>query len=172
MPTHLLLDAARMEDAMDRAREHNPLHASLYRNREGQDEILPSVAPFLFTYPHTANFEEFVMTEGWGKSWGLWAESSANFEDLYKHFRRFLMVQTEEGQELYFRFYDPRVLRIFLPTCDQDQLEEFFGPVSQFIMEDEDPAFCILFSLWQGQLFVDRQDASLLKYILNDEVSG
>ncbi|MCF0060627.1 DUF4123 domain-containing protein [Dyadobacter chenwenxiniae] len=172
MPTHLLLDAARMEDAMDRARELNPLHASLYRNKEGQDEILPSVAPFLFTYPYTADFEEFVMGEGWGNSWGLWVESNAEFEELYKHFRRFLMVQTEDGQELYFRFYDPRVLRIFLPTCDQDQLAEFFGPVSQFVMEDEDPAFCILFSLWQAQLFVDRQDASLLKYILNDEVSG
>ncbi|MCE7070777.1 DUF4123 domain-containing protein [Dyadobacter sp. CY327] len=161
-----------MENSMDRARELNPFHTSLYPGKGAQDETLLSVAPFLFKYPYTADFEEFLLSDGWGHSWGLWVQSNTEFEELYQHFMRFLIVQTEEGQELYFRFYDPRVLRIFLPTCDQDQLAEFFGPVSQFIMEDEDPAFCVLFSLWQGQLFVDRQDASLLKYILNDEVSG
>jgi hypothetical protein len=136
------------------------------------DDILPSVAPFIFTYPYRDDFAEFIVNDGWGNSWGLWVESNAEFEDFYKHFRRFLMVETEDGQELYFRFYDPRVLRIFLPTCDHEQLTEFFGPVNQFIMEDEDPAFCILFSLWQGQLFVDRQDASLVRYILNDDLGG
>jgi hypothetical protein len=172
MPTtHLLLDAARMEDAMDTARELNPVNASLYRNRDGQDEILPSVAPFLFTYPYTDAFCDFVLNNGWGKSWGLWVESEVDFETLCRHFRRFLMVQTEEGQELYFRFYDPRVLRIFLPTCDIDQLHEFFGPVTQFIMEDEDPAYCIIFSLWSNQLFIDQQDVAHIRYILSSETS-
>ncbi|KAA0989236.1 DUF4123 domain-containing protein [Dyadobacter aurulentus] len=169
MPTHLLLDAARMEEAMYPARSLNPVHSSLYRAREGQDEILPSVAPFLFTYPYRDDFAEFVLENGWGNSWGLWVESEADFEELYKHFRRFLMVETEEGQELYFRFYDPRVLRIFLPTCDLAQLQEFFGPVNQFIMEDEDPAFCVILSLWNNSLFVDRQDAAHIRYILDSQ---
>ena len=168
---HLLLDAARMEDAMDQARALNPLHVSLYRNKEGNEEILPSVAPFLFTYPYNDEFSDLILTEGWGNSWGLWLESEAEFEELYKHFRRFLTVRTEEGQDLYFRFYDPRVLRIFLPTCDIDQLRAFFGPVTQFIMEDEDHAHCIIFSLWNDELFVDQQDAAHIRYILNSETS-
>lgn len=166
MATSLLLDAARMEYAMDSARELNPLHKSLYRNKQGEDEILSSVAPFLFSYPHSTGFEDFIINQGWGNSWGIWVESEADFDTVYKHFRRFLMVQTEDGQELYFRFYDPRVLRIFLPTCDLDQLLDFFGPVESFVMEDEDPFLCIIFSLWQNQLFIDRQEASLIRHIL------
>ena len=57
---------------------------------------------------------------------------------------------------MYFRFYDPRVLRIFLPTCDAAQLKEFFGPVAHFICEDEDPAFGLVFSLEQGKLKTEK----------------
>jgi hypothetical protein len=66
------------------------------------------------------------------------------------------MVQTEDKEELYFRFYDPRVLRIFLPTCDEDQLNEFFGPVDYFVCEDEDPAFALAFTLKDGELKTER----------------
>ena len=63
--------------------------------------------------------------------------SEHNFEDCWKHFRKFLIVKTEDGKELYFRFYDPRVLKIFLPTCEKDQMIEFFGPIERFIVEGD-----------------------------------
>ena len=75
---------------------------------------------------------------------------------MYKHFRKFLIVQAEDGMELYFRFYDPRVLRIFLPTCTRNQLIEFFGPVQKHIMEDEDPSYALIFSLENGILRKER----------------
>ena len=56
-----------------------------------------------------------------------------------------MLVKTEDGEELYFRFYDPRVLRIFLPTCDESQIRELFGPIEYFLMEDEDPEHAIRF---------------------------
>ncbi len=63
---------------------------------------------------------------------------------------------------MYFRFYDPRVLRIFLPTCDRSQILEFFGPVKIFICEDEDPEHILLFSHQNGELVTDRRKASLI----------
>jgi hypothetical protein len=66
------------------------------------------------------------------------------------------MVKTEEGEELYFRFYDPRVLRIFLPTCDREQLKDFFGPVDYYLCEDEDPAYGLVFSLENSALKTER----------------
>src|SRR5436305_10083170 len=83
-------------------------------------------------------------------------ETNETHDDLKKHFRKFLLVKTEDGKELYFRFYDPRVLRIFLPTCDVAQLKEFFGPVEKFICEDEDHAFALLFSFDGKQLITER----------------
>lgn len=35
-----------------------------------------------------------------------------------------------------FRFYDPRVLRLYLPTCTSTELEQVFGPVGTFFTED------------------------------------
>ena len=146
----ILLDAARMNEAMEKAKELNPSHESLYKANE--DELLQSVAPYLFRFQNQGEFNNYFLENGWGDSWGIVLSSKASFEELHKHFRRFLMVKTEDGVELYFRFYDPRVLRIFLPTCDIKQLEEFFGPVQFFLVEDEDLRFGIKFWLQNGEL--------------------
>ena len=46
------------------------------------------------------------------------------------------MVNSEEtGEEVYFRFYDPRVLRVFLPTCSVRQKAELFGEIRSFLLE-------------------------------------
>jgi hypothetical protein len=79
-------------------------------------------------------FQWFV-SEGWGDSWGIIMTSAAPLEDLYKHFRKFLIVEDEEGKRLYFRFYDPRVIGVFLKTCIPEETQEFFGPISRFIFE-------------------------------------
>ena len=42
-----------------------------------------------------------------------------------------------DGTPLYFRYYDPRVLRSFLPTCSPAQLKQMFGPVDAFLAESE-----------------------------------
>jgi hypothetical protein len=51
----------------------------------------------------------------------------------------------EDGRELYFRFYDPRVLRVFLPTCTLQQTAEFFGPVSSYLVEGEQASILLTF---------------------------
>ena len=148
--TYLLLDAARMGREILTAKELNPEHGCLYKGRS--EEVLADFAPYLFTIEQESAFIKWIFREGWGGSWGLFVQSAETAEVVYKHFRKFLMVKTEEGEELYFRFYDPRVLRIFLPTCDAEQLWEFFGPVEAYIMEAEDPAHYIRFTLEQGKL--------------------
>ena len=37
-----------------------------------------------------------------------------------------------------FRYYDPRVLRAYLPTCDESELRAVFGPIRAFWMEARD----------------------------------
>jgi hypothetical protein len=90
-------------------------------------------------------------------------KSSLPIFELHKHFRKFLLVSTEEGKQLYFRFYDPRVLRIFLPTCNPAQLVEFFGKgIDYIIVEDEDPAFALRFRVENGVLKQNRFAAAEL----------
>ncbi|MCF6281484.1 MAG: DUF4123 domain-containing protein [Candidatus Polarisedimenticolaceae bacterium] len=42
-----------------------------------------------------------------------------------------------------FRFYDPRVLRLYLPTCTGNEAKQFFGPIPQIIVEAENST-CLL----------------------------
>ncbi len=64
--------------------------------------------------------------------WGILLRSTAPLAAVRQHLRRFLVVGTHDGGELYFRFYDPRVLSVFLPTCSAEQLDIFFGPIEAY----------------------------------------
>src|SRR5689334_9084653 len=114
---YMLLDAARMGEIIEKAKEINPDFDSLYRGRS--EEALALVAPYLFIFRQNTDFGKWYIENGWGNAWGILIRSHMNMQELHKHFRKFLIVGTEDNQELYFRFYDPRVLRIFLPTCNQ-----------------------------------------------------
>jgi hypothetical protein len=50
------------------------------------------------------------------------------------------MVYGPENKLIFFRYYDPRVLRVYLPTCNAEEIRSVFGPISAYIAEDEDPA--------------------------------
>jgi hypothetical protein len=72
-----------------------------------------------------------------GRHAGILFESPADLPELCAHLRSAFVATDEEGQEYFFRFYDPRVLRAFLPTCRLGELAEFFGPVTRWIVEQE-----------------------------------
>lgn len=132
---YILLDSARMDSEIATARELNPEHTCLY---EGVSEpFMGVVAPWLFAYEDNSPFAAWLSENVQSNNWGIFFRSDEEPIKLYRHLRKFLIVSNEEGRELYFRFYDPRVLRVFLPTCDRDQLREFFGPIEAFIAEDE-----------------------------------
>jgi hypothetical protein len=145
----------RMEEAIAK----NPVHECLYEGNSRK--TLSPVAPYLFTFATDDPFAQWFWDEGWGKSWGVLLRSPSSLEELYRHFRKFLMVKTEEGKGLYFRFYDPRVLRVFLPTCDAQQVSEFFGPVEQFYMEGASPGGAIQFRQVRGIL---KEEAAPVKF--------
>lgn len=98
---------------------------------------LARAAPWLVYLGRRAPTTTELVRDGWGKSWGVFIASRAILHDLRRHFRKLLVVGTEEGRTLLFRFYDPRVLRVYLPTCRRDELRQVFGPVDRFDLEDE-----------------------------------
>ena len=150
----ILLDAARMGKEIESAKSFNFAFKSLYYGRN--EEFLSMAIPYLFTFHSDTEFGIFFMQKGWGASWGALVYSGEEMTVLVKHFCQLLRRKSEDGEDLIFRFYDPRVLRIFLPTCDKDQLKQFFGPVEYYICEDEDPAFGTVFSLQDEQLKQER----------------
>lgn len=74
---------------------------------------------------------------GWGKAWGiaLRVPARVSMAELRRHCKKFLRVRTEDRRVLMFRFYDPRVLSVFLPTCDAAQYRALLGPVQRLVVE-------------------------------------
>lgn len=104
---------------------------SLFSDRPDQDYW--AIAPYLADVD--LDLFEWIVDQLWGTPWGVFLYSTQDLETLHKHFRRFLNVRGPDGKEMYFRYYDPRVLPAFLSSCDQVEAKSFFGPVSTLIAQ-------------------------------------
>jgi hypothetical protein len=148
-PLFAILDAARDPLVLALLIQSDHEYQSLYEGPKG--ETLAAVAPYLVSLPADSALLATLIEKGWGDSWGVYLTCEKPFKDVRKHFRRFLMVKTDEGKEVYFRFYDPRVLRVFLPTCLPDEAEQLFGLIDSFYLEDEKQKNMLQFDArWKG----------------------
>jgi hypothetical protein len=133
---YAVLNAAAEASLLPRLQSSGLEHECLFPGEI--DSELAACAPFLVTLDRDHELTGWLLAEGWGKSWGVFLRSSAPQPEVLQHLRRLLKVKTEEGKKLVFRFYDPRVLQVLLPTCNDEQLTEAFGPVESFLTESED----------------------------------
>jgi uncharacterized protein DUF4123/FHA domain-containing protein len=115
---------------------------------------LANWAPYLVKLPPGSPFTKVLLDLGWGKGWASYFVSHAPFEEIRHHFRKFLMVQVQGGEEVYFRFYDPRVLREFLPTAIASEVTIFFGPVQEWLIESEKPETMLVLQQNRGILTI------------------
>lgn len=131
-----VLDGASTPGLLDQLRTDRSLRAEcLFRGELGPD--MAKVAPYLVKLDPLSEFSRWVVGTGWGHHWGTFVTSRQGFLGLRNHLRALTLVYRRDGTPLYFRYYDPRVLRTFLPTCSPAQLKQMFGPVDAFLAESE-----------------------------------
>ncbi|MDC0674170.1 DUF4123 domain-containing protein [Nannocystis radixulma] len=138
-----VVDASRDERVGVLLRESPARHRSLFDGWQG--DALAEGAPYLVELgaaPHPELVDDLVL-EGWHTEaerrdgdggWAIFlsAPDGREFEAVRRHLRKFLMV--ELGREkVYFRFYDPRVLRTFVPTCTPTERREFLADLAWHI---------------------------------------
>lgn len=96
---------------------------------------MAEVAPYLVELNPLSQFTTWLFDHGWGQSWGIFMNAGVRLESLCNHFRRCTMARLPDGRSVYFRFYDPRVLRVYLPTCTPAESVAMFGPVARYVVE-------------------------------------
>ena len=98
---------------------------------------LQAAAPYLIHLAPDSRDTRNLIELGWGNSWGIFTivPADVTLQMQRRHFRTLLRVQDEAGRILAFRFYDPRVLRAYLPTCTGEEASRFFGPVPRIAVE-------------------------------------
>lgn len=130
-----VVDAARALELAEAARDRSDFtrwHGTLMRG---------PLAPFVqHVAPHLVEIDiDTSYVDAWagslGQAAGILLISSAAPAELIAHLRTLFVVTDDGGEQYSFRFYDPRVTRLFLPTCDETQVREFFGPVRLVIVE-------------------------------------
>jgi hypothetical protein len=109
-------------------------------------DLDPSTAPSLFSGPKAAEYATFapylvqcgeelldwIVETLPDQPWGVFLVTDVDLPALRKHLRTLLVVRHPDDRKMYFRFYDPRVLRDFLPGCTAAELRTVFGPVEAF----------------------------------------
>jgi hypothetical protein len=134
---YAILDGARDKLIYSSIMNSDSKYLCLYSGELAPD--LAEAAPYLVKLEMNDTFTLWLIENGWGKSWGIFFKSDAQFHELRKHFRQFLMVRDDKNNLLYFRYYDPRVLRAYLPTCNEEELMMIYGIVACYYAEGENP---------------------------------
>ena len=152
-PLYALIDAARESSGPFEAEEAGVEYQSLYAGDLG--EMLKNVAPYLAEFPVGSSFRHWWF-EQWGNSIGILVEAPVSLTDLRRHFRTLMMVRGEDRNRYYFRFYDPRVLRVFLPSCTGEEIRRFFGPITAFYCEGQGGEELLAFRADRDRIAVKR----------------
>lgn len=148
--TFAVLDGASVLGLLNQLDKYKPEFICLYRGELKPD--LAEAAPYLVRLQPENDFTDWLLTKGWGRHWGIFAIADADLQGMRQHFRRLLTVYDEKGKPLLFRFYDPRVMRVYLPTCNAAELSAVFGSVISYVVEDENPAAFLHFRAVDGKL--------------------
>ena len=148
-----LLDCARDHRIYPALRTSQLDHLCLFSGRLHPE--VEAAAPHIVELSPGYRFTPKLIEMAWGQSWGVFVRIKDG-TNLRAHLRRFLRVRDESGRILMFRYYDPRVLRVYLPTCTTEELRTVFGPVSSYVVEAEDAASVIEFTFDGYQLHQHR----------------
>ena len=147
---YAILDGASVPDLPMKLYEMQPPRYCLFTGDLEPD--MAEVAPYLVRLYPRAPFTDWVLKEFWGKHWGIFAHSRKPLKEMRKHFRSLVTVYDEKGNPMLFRFYDPRVLRRFLPTCKPEEIKTFFGDVDTFFAELKEDEKLMRFENQDGNL--------------------
>jgi len=118
---------------------------------------LEAAAPYLVQLEHEDRYTRELLEHAWGNTWGIVMRCDSGLDRLRRHLRQFLVVRDPRGNRLVFRYYDPRVFRVYLPTCNESELRTIFGPIESFYAEDENPQDVWEFRRDGGRLLQTRK---------------
>jgi len=118
-----------------------------------KDEVLADVAPYIFLIDDAGEKLKDEIELSLKELISI--ESAQDIDVLTDHFKQFI-YQNVNGRECYFRFWDARVLKKFLPLCTEVQLRMFFRPLSAIFMEDENGQEVICYTVQYSSLFTSK----------------
>lgn len=121
--------------------------------------FMDRVGPYVARIQCTNRYPEYMRlwADRLGDNAGFFFLTSAWPKSVRDHLRKLFKVYDEEGHMYYFRFYDPRVLRAYLPTCTAKECREFFGPIRSLHVEAEDPGVMLRYTAGKAAVQLEQE---------------
>lgn len=153
---HWLLDGARNPRIAPLVKSSGLLYSCLFSG--DLHPRLQAAAPYLVKLHPGLQGTTDLLREGWGQAWGIFtiSDSEVSHAQQRLHLKKFLRVKTEQGETLAFRYYDPRVLNVYLPSCTPDETRTFLGPQTALIAESDDGAIARKYQLRENTLAIQQ----------------
>lgn len=127
---YLLLDGAQIENLPVRlySLDDNPVVEWLYHTTPYQ--VVFDVGPTLVVLRANSGLEQAFM-DHWQHNAGLVIESDAPMQLLAEHLRSLIHVRVTGDASMLFRYYDPRIMRHWLPAQSSAEKDHLMGPISR-----------------------------------------
>ncbi len=143
-PLYAIVDASIDPSVIQMLRSSSEPLRSFFQGAAG--ERLADFAPYLVQLTGKDTLLISLIYGGWGNNWGSYFTSKAPFDALYTHLGTYLRLADASGNQNFFRFFDPRVLRKFLQRSKPDYQKAFLGPVDAWLVEGEDPGVAVKYT--------------------------
>lgn len=128
---YMIVDAAQNEEIYQRIQSCRLPYTCLY-DGEKTPEAIQKVAPYLVRVKESNDFVAWCIEKGLYNNWLIFfSAQNKSLPELRRHFKKLTFVKTETGKKLLFRFYDPRVLAAYLPTCNEIEARFVLGNLEQ-----------------------------------------
>lgn len=134
-PLYALIDAAQDQAILPLLQSCSAPRDCLFEGVHAQ--TLPAYAAHLVQLTGNDPLLETLVQRGWGRNWGVYLTSAEPFAAVLTHLRQRCWVRDPGGARLYFRYFDPRVMRTAFAAMGESELAAFLGPVSTFLVEAE-----------------------------------
>jgi hypothetical protein len=173
---YCIIDSAQDEEIFPMLKNCEWEYTCLYKKNlhfEGDRmvEELAATAPYLLKLDPTGmNVESFVK-ERLGKKQIIVLESAAPMQEIADHFSSLLKAMDEDGKVINFRYYDPKILRVYLPTCTDEETYIFFGDIDTIWVEGEDEEILEFEKDWKEKIVEQETEEPVSEQKEDDAIS-
>ena len=132
--TYAIIDGAACPELRFKIYDWEPQSVCLWSGALEPD--IQEVAPYMVLLDRNSTFTDWLIKQGWDNNWNIFVTSELDFKAFRKQIRKLLLVKSPEGQNMVFRFYDPRVMGVFKTVWNQEQKNEIFTGMRNISFQD------------------------------------
>ncbi|WP_339437858.1 DUF4123 domain-containing protein [Pseudomonas sp. EA_15y_Pfl1_P104] len=132
---YLLLDGAQIDNLSERLlyQGENTKFQSLYQHTAYNK--LADIGPILVPVSPSSPLAH-IFALAWSATAGIWLESEAGEDVVFQHLRSLIHARVEGDATVLFRYYDPRIMRLWLTGLEPQARDRLMGPIRLILLPE------------------------------------